>query len=130
MKIYDGTGAVMGRLASTVAKELLNGEEVAIVNCNDVIISGTKENIKEEFRMQRSRIGHSQRGPKHSKTSEKMVKRAVRGMISNHRWGRGKAAFGRLRCYNTVPREFENAEKIKYEREKPSKFFKVKEFAK
>ena len=39
MKIIDGKNAAMGRLASYVAKEAVKGEEIAIVNCNEVIIS-------------------------------------------------------------------------------------------
>ena len=130
VKVYEGAGAVMGRLASIVAKELLRGEEVVIVNCNEIIISGNKEDILEEFNQMRSRAGHGFKGPKHPAVSEKIVKRAVRGMISNHRWGRGKAAFGRLRCYNKIPKEFENVEKIKYTKEKPIKYSKVSEFTK
>ena len=49
MKIIDGTGAIMGRLASYVAKEALKGEEVVILNCNDVIITGNRKNIKKNF---------------------------------------------------------------------------------
>lgn len=130
MKVYDGTGAILGRLASFAAKELLKGEELVIVNCNEVLISGNKKAIKEEFKQKRSRVGHSQKGPRHHKVSEKIVKRVVRGMVPNFREGRGKAAFSRLKCYNKVPKEFEDVEKIKYKREKPMKFSKVKEFTK
>ena len=130
VKVYDGTGAIMGRLASTVAKELLRGEEVVVVNCNDVIISGNKSSIQEEFKQMRGRMGHGMRGPKHHKVSEKIVKRTVRGMIPNFREGRGKQVFSKLRCYNAVPKEYETVEKIKYTREIPSKFSRVKEFTK
>jgi len=44
MKIIDGKGAVLGRLASYVAKESLKGEEIAVVNCDEIIITGTKAN--------------------------------------------------------------------------------------
>ncbi|HDH44680.1 MAG TPA: 50S ribosomal protein L13, partial [Thermococcus sp.] len=36
--VIDATGAVLGRLASIVAKRLLNGEEIAIVNSEKAII--------------------------------------------------------------------------------------------
>jgi ribosomal protein L13 len=32
MKVYDASGCIMGRLASYVAKALLNGDEVHVVN--------------------------------------------------------------------------------------------------
>lgn len=39
--IIDGSGHLMGRLATVVAKELLNGNEVVIVRAEDVQISGS-----------------------------------------------------------------------------------------
>ncbi len=130
MKIIDGTGAILGRLASYVAKEALKGEEIAILNCEEVVISGNKKAIKADFQKKRSRVGHSQKGPKLSKTSEKMVKRSIRGMLPEHRFGRGRAAFKRIKCYKGVPKEFEESKKIKAGKEKPIKFSKIKEFSK
>jgi len=130
MKIIDGTGAVLGRLASYVAKEALKGEEIAILNCDEIIISGNKKNIRAEFQKRRSRVGAGQKGPKLGKTSEKIVKRAVRGMLPEHRFGRGRQAFKRIKCYKGVPKEFEEKGKIKAGKEKPIKFSKVKEFSK
>ena len=49
MKIIDGKGAVLGRLGSYVAKEALKGEEIVILNCDQVIITGNKKNIEAEF---------------------------------------------------------------------------------
>ena len=130
MKVIDGSGAILGRLASYTAKELLKGEEISIVNCNEIIITGNKTTTEKEFKAKRSRIGHSLKGPKHHKTSEKMVKRAIRGMLPNFREGRGKQAFGRLRCYNEVPKNLESVEKISSKKDNPIKFARVKEFAK
>ena len=81
MKIIDGTNTSLGRLASYAAKESLKGEEIVIVNCDEVIITGNKESIQKEFKEMRGRIGSSQKGPKHHKSSEKVVKRTIRGMI-------------------------------------------------
>ena len=118
MKIIDGTGAVLGRLSSFVAKEALQGEEIVVVNCNEVIISGNKKTTEEEFFRKRSRHGSSQKGPIHIKVSERIVKRAIRGMLPNHREGRGKIAFARIRCYNKVPAEYEEKKKIEMKVEK------------
>ena len=130
MKVIDGKGAILGRLASYVAKEALKGEEIALLNCDEIIISGNKKTIKADFQKKRSRVGHSQKGPKLSKTSERMVKRSIRGMLPEHRFGRGRAAFKRIKCYKRVPKEFEESKKIKAGKEKPIKFSMVKEFAK
>ena len=39
MKVIDASDCIMGRLASSVAKTLLNGEEVHIVNAENAVIS-------------------------------------------------------------------------------------------
>ena len=130
MKIIDGKNSVLGRLASYVAKEALKGEDMVILNCENIIITGNKKNIEENFKRKRSRVGGGQKGPKHSKTSEKIVKRAIRGMLPNHREGRGKIAFRRIKCYVGVPKEFQEVEKIIIGKEKRNKFIYVKEVSK
>lgn len=39
-KVIDGKGHLLGRLASTVAKQLLNGQKVVVVRCEALNISG------------------------------------------------------------------------------------------
>ncbi len=126
MKIIDGKDAVLGRLASYAAKEALKGEEVIIVNCKEVIITGNKKDIEESFKKKKSRVGSGQKGPKHSKIDYKIVKRTIRGMIPNHRRGRGKDAFKRIKCYSNEPTEFKDKEKIKFNKESEKKI-KIKD---
>lgn len=38
--VIDGKGHLLGRLASIVAKQLLNGQKVVVVRCEDLNISG------------------------------------------------------------------------------------------
>ena len=130
MKVIDGKNAVLGRLASYVAKQALKGEEIIILNCEEIIITGKKKSIEKDFAKRRSRVGSSQKGPKLAKTSEKMVKRAIRGMLPDHRSGRGKVAFQKIKCYNKVPKEFQEAKKIIAGKAKQNKFSTIKEFAK
>jgi len=106
MIIVEGTEATLGRLASFVAKSALKGEEIIVVNCGEVIISGNKKTTEREFFEKRNRHGHSQKGPIHSKTSEKIVKRAIRGMLPNYRKGIGAQAFKRIKCFNKIPEEY------------------------
>ncbi len=112
MKVIDGKDAVLGRLASFVAKNLLEGEEIAVINCEKVIITGNKKRIKEDFEEKRSKVGSGQKGPKVSRLSERIVKRAIRGMLPNHRKGRGKEALKRIKCYVGVPAKYEESKKI------------------
>jgi len=130
MKIIDGKNAVLGRLASYAAKESLKGEEIVILNCDQIIITGNKKNIREEFEAERRRIGSGQKGPKVSRSAEKIVKRAIRGMLPDHRQGRGKIAYRRIKCYVGIPKEFQESKKIIGGREKKSKFIYIKEISK
>ncbi|MCX6746701.1 MAG: 50S ribosomal protein L13 [Candidatus Pacearchaeota archaeon] len=133
MKIIDGKDAVLGRLASYVAQEALKGEEIIILNCEQIKITGNKRFIQKDFEAKRGRVGSTQNGPKVSRTSEKIVKRAIRGMLPNYRTGRGREAFKRIKCYNSIPKEFEDKKKIVPGRKKTkisSKFIRIKEIAK
>lgn len=130
MRLIEGTGVTLGRLASYVAKEALKGEEINVFNCDKVIITGNKKTTEREFTEKRSRFGHSQKGPKHPATSEKIVKRAIRGMLPNFREGRGREAFKKIKCFKSVPKEFEGKELIIISKERKIKFSEVKEFTK
>ena len=127
MKIIDGKNAILGRLASYVAKQALKGEEFVILNCDEIIITGNRENIKEDFLKSKGRIGSTQQGPKISKSNEKIVKRVIRGMLPDHRKGRGKEALKRIKCYVGIPKEFEDKKKIIAGKEKGIKFVKIKD---
>ncbi|MGK0208782.1 MAG: large subunit ribosomal protein L13 [Patescibacteria group bacterium] len=97
--IYDGNGAVMGRLASQVAKDLLKGNEVFVVNSEAVVISGKKELIVERI-LEKRRMGSggSLKGPTYIRQSDRLLKRMIRGMLP---WDRtkGREAYKRLRCF-------------------------------
>jgi large subunit ribosomal protein L13 len=134
MKIIDGKDAVAGRLGTYVAKEALKGEEIKIVNCEQIIITGNKKNIKEKFEAKRKRVGSTQKGPKVSRASEKIVKRIIRGMLPNYRTGRGREALKRIKCYVGVPKEYEEIKKISVGKNKStfqkSKSVNIKEISK
>ena len=130
MKVIDGKNAVLGRLASYAAKESLKGEEVKIINCEQVIITGSRKFIEKDFQEKREKIGSGQKGPKISRASEKIVKRAIRGMLPDHREGRGREAFKRIRCYVGIPQEFKDSNKITFNNEDKLKYIRVKEISK
>lgn len=130
MKIIDGKNAILGRLASYCAKEALKGEGIVILNCEQVIITGNKKRIQKDFEERRGRVGSSQKGPKISRTSERIVKRAIRGMLPDHRKGKGKIAYKRIKCYVGIPKEFQDAKKIVSGKEKRTKFIQIKEISK
>lgn len=41
--VIDGRGHLLGRLASIVAKELLSGQKVVVVRCEELMISGGRK---------------------------------------------------------------------------------------
>jgi large subunit ribosomal protein L13 len=129
MKVIDGKNAVLGRLASYAAKEALKGEDIKIVNCESVIITGNKKFIEQDLLQKRSRVGTRQIGPKVSRLSERIVKRAIRGMLPDHRVGRGREAFKRIICYTGTPTEFKDSKKISFNDEDKLKYIKVKEIS-
>ena len=80
MKVIDASDCIMGRLASSVAKTLLNGEEVHIVNAENAVISGSKDMVFGEYISKRN-LNHPRKGPYYPRMPHMMLKRAVRGMI-------------------------------------------------
>lgn len=127
MKIIDGKGAILGRLSSFVAQLALKGEEIIILNCNEVLITGNRRNIKENFEKKRSRVGSGQLGPKVSRSPHLIVKRTIRGMLPNHRYGRGKIAFKKIKCYSGTPKEYEDKDKIISGKHFKGKHIKIKD---
>jgi len=130
MKVIDGTNTVLGRLASYVAKESLKGEEISIVNCGKIIITGNKSDIEQKQFSRRQRVGSGQKGPKVSRSPQMVVKRAIRGMVGDHRKGRGKEALKRVKCYGGIPSELESSKKITIEKTRKIKFTTIGEIAK
>ena len=108
--VIDGDGLILGRLASTVAKRLLAGETIYIVNAEKIVVSGKRNMIvagEKEF----LNVGGFGKGPIHYRQPHRMVRRTIRGMLP-HRKSHGRDAFRRLRVYIGVPRELEAAEKV------------------
>ncbi len=106
MKIIDATNAILGRLANQVAKMALEGEQVAVVNCEKAIISGSRKDIFERFLMKRAR-GCALKGPFYPKQSDRIVRRAIKGMLPCTSL-RGRLAFKKVKCYLDVPFQFAN----------------------
>ncbi|MCD6403497.1 MAG: 50S ribosomal protein L13 [Candidatus Aenigmarchaeota archaeon] len=113
MKVYDFEGMVLGRIASRVAKDLLKGENVVVVNAEKAVISGDPQSIIKRY-VERLHKGDPKKGPFYPKTPDGIVKRTIRGMLPWHK-PRGRDAFKRLKVFVGVPKEFEGKERIKLE---------------
>ena len=95
---------ILGRLATVVAKQSLLGEEVRVVNCDKIVISGRKTNAFKNEKTRRDRKGYPLKSAKHSRLSDRFVRRAIRGMLP-WKQARGREAFKRVMCYRGTPEE-------------------------
>lgn len=105
--VLDGDGHVLGRLASHVARRLLQGEEIVIINAERVLVSGDRRQVVEAYRGMWAK-GSRERGPYFPRPPDRILKRTVRGMLP-HKQGRGREALGRLRVYLGTPPELAGA---------------------
>lgn len=103
MIVIDATDLILGRLAAYVSKQALLGETINIVNAEKAVITGKPESILAAQKRKRE-MGAPLIGPYYPRMPERIVKRAIRGMIPYKR-PRGKEAFARIKCYNGVPEE-------------------------
>ncbi len=127
--IIDAEGAVLGRLCTAVAKRLLQGEEIAVVNSEKAIVTGKKVMIKAHYKHERE-VGTYRKGPFFPRMPDRMVKRCVRGMIP-YQEPHGRTAFKRLRCYIGVPKELQGKplEKITSAAKHPTSYMTLQEIA-
>ena len=94
--VIDGKGCILGRVASAVAERALAGETIALVNAEQMIVTGDEDDVVARYK-QRTDLG-SDRGPMYPKRPDGIVKRAIRGMLPPTR-PRGREALERIRVY-------------------------------
>ncbi|MGI0010443.1 MAG: 50S ribosomal protein L13, partial [Nitrosopumilaceae archaeon] len=114
--IIDGTNMIAGRLCSHVAKLLLEGNRVAIVNSENIMISGSRESIIGEYRkfLEVASINNPKFGPFHPRRPDTIITKMVRGMLPKTKPS-GQAAFKRLRVYLGVPNELKSLSRTQFE---------------
>jgi large subunit ribosomal protein L13 len=127
--IIDANGLTLGRLGTFVAKNLLKGEDIVIVNSEKAIISGKKQTLKTIYKEKRDR-GTYRKGPFFPRMPDMIVKRTIRGMIP-YQTPSGRAAFKRLKCYTGIPKQFEGKkfETIENAKKLPVEFCTVEEIS-
>jgi large subunit ribosomal protein L13 len=99
--IIDADGLILGRMATYVAKRLLNGEEILIVNAEKAVLSGKKRSKTADAK-EFLAVGSPGRGPFHYRRPDRIVRKTVRGMLPIKR-PKGKQAYKRLKVYLGVP---------------------------
>ena len=105
--VIDATNKIAGRLASIVAKLLLIGEEVIILNAEKAVISGKKDRIFRIFKEKRDK-GDPYKGPFYPRYPDRILRRMIRGMLP-YKKPKGKNALKRLKIFIGTPEEYKNA---------------------
>ncbi|MFP4591661.1 MAG: 50S ribosomal protein L13 [Halobacteriales archaeon] len=100
--VVDADGCVLGRVASEVAERVQAGERVAVVNAEDAVVTGRKEEVIERYR-KRVDIGSDQ-GPYQPRRPDGLLKRSIRGMLPMNR-SSGREALANVRAYVGNPFE-------------------------
>lgn len=107
--VIDAASLVLGRMASEVAKRLLSGESVVIVNAEKAVISGARDAVIRS-RTKFLKVGGYQSGPLHPRRPDGLVRRTIRGMLP-YRKPKGRTALKRLKVYVGIPRELVGSKK-------------------
>jgi large subunit ribosomal protein L13 len=110
----DATDQILGRLASYVAKNVLNGKETVVLNVEKAVISGKKKMIvdRAKLRLKTRTLGAQEKGPVHYRRPDMYARRVIRGMLP---WKKshGKVAFKKVKVYMGIPEEFKDKSTMK-----------------
>jgi len=104
--IINAKGLILGRMASNVAKRLLQGESVIVLNAEKTALSGKRLQIVKEAKTFLE-VGHPRKGPFHQRRPDRIVRRTIRGMLPRRK-PKGMQAFKRLKVYLGAPLEFKD----------------------
>lgn len=107
--VIDADGLILGRMASVVAKRLLEGERIDIVNAENIVVSGRRLQIIKKRKVFLEVGGRQDKGPFHYRKPNAIVRKTIRGMLPRRK-PRGRDAFGRLKVYIGVPRGLRDSE--------------------
>ena len=105
--VVDASGLVLGRAASVIAKRLLKGESIVVVNAEKSIVTGARASVIAQYTAARAR-GSVRSGPHYPRYPDRIFRRTVRGMLP-HQKTLGWKAFERLQVHIGVPEELKGA---------------------
>ncbi|MHA1212625.1 MAG: 50S ribosomal protein L13 [Candidatus Heimdallarchaeota archaeon] len=98
--VIDAEGSILGRLSTNIAKRLLQGETVDVINVEKIVISGKPAStiLRYKKKLDIRTKTNPLRGPFHYRNPDRFVRRTIRGMLP-YKKPRGKAAYHRLKCH-------------------------------
>ncbi len=111
--LVNADGLIVGRMCSKVAKMLINGQDVTILNAEKAIFSGKKKSKVAEAK-EFLDVGAPERGPFHYRRPDQYLAKTVRGMLP-FKQPKGKSAYKRLKVYMGIPLELKDSPMITFE---------------
>ncbi|KYQ93718.1 S60 ribosomal protein L13a [Tieghemostelium lacteum] len=111
--VIDAKGHLLGRLAAKVAKELLCGQKIVVVRCEEINISGPLSRNKLKFArfLKLTCNTNHGRGQQHHRSPSKIFWRAVRGMLP-HKTARGQKALDSMKVFEGVPTPYDKVKRM------------------
>jgi large subunit ribosomal protein L13Ae len=111
--VIDCRGHILGRLASVVAKELLNGQHVVCVRAEELLITGSfaRNRFKYARFLDKKKRTNPKKGPFHFRAPARILWRTIRGMVP-HKTKRGTEALGRLKVFEGVPPPYDKIKRV------------------
>jgi large subunit ribosomal protein L13 len=102
--LVDANNTVAGRLATAVAKQLLQGEYVVVINAEKAVLSGDRLSLVQQYKEYLGIRTRSApwKGPLHPRQPDRILRRIIRGMVPWKK-DRGRNAMKRLRVYTGTP---------------------------
>ncbi len=130
--LVNADGLILGRMASKVAKRLLNGEKVIIVNAEKAVLSGKKKSKVAEAK-KFLEVGAPMKGPFHYRRPDRILRKTVRGMLP-FKQPKGKQAYKKLKVFIGVPEDLKDQQMITLKEAQAAKlkvpYFTLAELAK
>jgi large subunit ribosomal protein L13 len=130
--IVDAEGLILGRMCSMVAKKLLQGEDITVINAEKAVLSGRRKSKVAEAHVFLE-VGKPVTGPFHYRRPDRILRRTVRGMLPFKK-PKGKQAYKRLKVFIGLPDELKDQKAETLESAQAKKltcpYFTLGEFAK
>ncbi|MBX5320937.1 MAG: 50S ribosomal protein L13 [Candidatus Bathyarchaeota archaeon] len=130
--VINAEGLILGRMSSIIAKRLLKGEKIVVINAEKAVISGKRKSKVTEAK-KFLEVGHPGKGPFHYRRPDRILRRTVRGMLP-YKQPKGKQAYKRLKVFIGLPEELKNVEMETIEEAQAKRltcpYFTLGEFAK
>jgi large subunit ribosomal protein L13 len=118
----DASEQIAGRLYSTIAKELLSGKRVVVLNAEKALISGRSSSVFRQWQARLEIYSHVNPiyGPIHPRRPDNILRRMVRGMVPKTKT-KGRDAMHHLRVYMGVPEKYTKQKTMKFDDAMPKR---------